>query len=70
MGVQPYVNTGATYEGYCGKYINLVAGNGWNDYVVDHLRACTGAADPRRSSLSASASRRATARTVTAASTR
>ena len=45
MGVQPYVNTGATYNGYCGKYNNLVTGGGWNDYVFD-LSTCTTPADP------------------------
>jgi len=40
MGVQPYVNTGATYNGYCGKYVNLITGGGWNDYVLD-LSACS-----------------------------
>ena len=37
-GVQPYVNTGASYN-YCGGYSNLVAGNGWNDYVLN-LATC------------------------------
>jgi hypothetical protein len=45
MGIQPYVNTGATYNGYCGKYNNLVTGGGWNDYVLD-LSTCTAPADP------------------------
>ena len=44
MGVQPYVNTGTNYDGYCGKYNNLVTGNGWNDYVLD-LSTCTAPAD-------------------------
>jgi hypothetical protein len=34
-GVQPYVNTGATFGGYCGAYQNLKTGGGWNDYVLD-----------------------------------
>ena len=38
MGVQPYVNTGTTYS-YCGGYINLKTGNGWNDYVLDLAHA-------------------------------
>jgi len=39
-GIQPYVNTGTSYN-YCGPWNNLVAGNGWNDYVLD-LSGCTG----------------------------
>ena len=39
MGVQPYVNTGAAYN-YCGNYLNLIAGGGWNKYVLD-LTTCT-----------------------------
>jgi hypothetical protein len=42
-GVQPYVNTGTSYN-YCGGYTNLVAGNGWNDYVLD-LSTCTAPVD-------------------------
>jgi hypothetical protein len=43
MGVQPYINTGSAYN-YCGGYTNLVAGNGWNDYVLD-LSTCASPAD-------------------------
>jgi hypothetical protein len=47
MGVQPYVNTGATFGGYCGKYVNLKTGNGWNDYILDLAADCAGSgADP------------------------
>jgi hypothetical protein len=42
MGVQPYLNTGTNYK-YCGKYTNLVAGNGWNDYVLDLTADCASA---------------------------
>jgi hypothetical protein len=44
MGIQPYINTGTSYS-YCSKYSNLVAGNGWNDYVFD-LSACAAPVDP------------------------
>jgi hypothetical protein len=47
MGVQPYVNTGSNYGGYCGKYVNLKTGGGWNDYVLDLGADCTtSGADP------------------------
>jgi hypothetical protein len=46
MGIQPYVNTGASYNGYCSKYTNLVAGNGWNDYVLDLSTCAAASSDP------------------------
>src|SRR5262249_49505078 len=47
-GAQPYVTSyvppvdggaGAQYN-FCGKYSNVVAGNGWNDYVLDLSTPC------------------------------
>ena len=46
MGVQPYVNTGMTYNGYCGKYVNLVAKDTWNDYVLDLSMCAAASSDP------------------------
>src|SRR4029078_10725305 len=46
MGVQPYVNTGASYNGYCGNYVNLKTGGGWNDYVLDLSTCAAASSDP------------------------
>jgi hypothetical protein len=45
LGIQPYVNTGAGYNGFCSAYQNLKTTPGWNDYVLD-FSTCTAPADP------------------------
>ena len=42
--IQPHVSTGTGYS-YCGGDNNLIAGNGWNEYILD-LSKCPSTADP------------------------
>src|SRR5262249_11344247 len=35
LGVQVYVNTGASYNGYCQTYTNVKSNGNWDDYVLD-----------------------------------
>src|SRR5262252_6826025 len=35
LGVQVYVNTGSSYQGYCQTYTNVKSNGNWDDYVLD-----------------------------------